>query len=60
MNLIVGLGTHEQSGVSDVVPEENKATRIILTNLFKEGSRSGKQERTLLRVISNRSHLRSR
>ena len=37
MNLIVGLGTHEQSGVSDVVPEENKATRIILTNLFKEG-----------------------
>ncbi len=37
MNLIVGLGTHEQSSVSDVVPEENIASRIILTNLFKQG-----------------------
>ncbi len=37
MNLIVGLGTHEQSSVSDVVPENNTATRFIWTNLFKEG-----------------------
>lgn len=37
MNLIVGLGTHEQSGVSDLVPANNIATRFIWTNLFKKG-----------------------
>ena len=37
MNLIVGLGTHEQSGVSDDVPANNIGTRFIWTNLFKSG-----------------------
>ncbi len=37
MNLIVGLGTHEQSAVSDVVPKNNIGTRFVWTELFKEG-----------------------
>lgn len=37
MNLIVGLGTHEQSNVADDIPKNNIGTRLIWTNLFKGG-----------------------